>query len=294
MPAAATIDARLNGYPFKWRATRARPIQLTDRDVEILGAIHRYRVLHRQHICDLFFFGHSEEGSSARRRLAQLYEHGYLERIPRFAVQPMANPGPAYRLAARGASLLAECEGIPYAEFNYWGKTEDKFNRIGVVGHSHLEHNLLLASGRMHFEAEAPKANAKILLWLDSFDLRPSWETQRVKIEPVPGRTEFVPVTPDAYVTIGTAKGRGHFFLELDRGTEVISRHWRRKILTYSAYLNSGKFHEHYGVDGSVGFRVLVLTPSKQRSQNIAAAAADRSSMFMLTETNLFLADWNP
>lgn len=268
---------------------RAAPIQLTDRDAEILSAVHRYRVLHRQHIRDQFFHGQSEEGGSARRRLLQLYEHGYLERLPRFGVPPMNNPGPAYRLAARGAALLAECEGVPYAEFNYWGKTEDQDSRAGIVGHAHLEHNLLLASVRMHFETEAPRAGVRIHSWLDSFDLRMSWKTERVRIEVLPGRFEEAPITPDAYLALDTPKGRGHFFIELDRGSETISRHWRRKALAYQAYLTSGKFHARYGVDPTARFRLLAMAPADVRERNIAAVSEAAGLCVWTTTTSRLL-----
>ena len=56
-----------------------------------------------------------------------------------------------------------------------------------------------------------------------------------------------------------TEKGRGHFFLEFDRGTETIGKQWKRKVLAYQAYLRSGKFHQRYRADNQTGFRILTI-----------------------------------
>jgi hypothetical protein len=274
MPSPAIIEAQAKGYTYKKRAVRARPIQLTKRDTELIQAIHRYRVLHRAHIEDLFFAGVHDEGSSARRRLNLLYQHGYLERIPRFISPPTNNPGPAYRLAQRGAVFLAERTGIAMAEFNYWGKSEDRDSHIGSVGHSYLEHNLTLSDIRLWFEQQAQQAKCEIESWQDYFDLRASWKTERVAIkltETAP--LEDIAIAPDGYVVLKTEKGRGYFFLEFDRGTETIGKQWKRKVMAYKEYLRCGKFHQRYQVSEHTGFRVLTIATSMRRASNLHIAA---------------------
>jgi len=73
VPTEAVQHSRERGYRYKVRATRAKPIQLTQRDVELIQTVHKYRVLHRGQISKLFFAGINDEGSSARRRLNLLY-----------------------------------------------------------------------------------------------------------------------------------------------------------------------------------------------------------------------------
>jgi Replication-relaxation len=293
MPSTATIEARLKGYSSKWRSTRARPMQFTERDIQILSAVYRFRVLHRQQIGELFFMDASREGASARRRLNLLYQNGYIERIPRFPKPPMMNPGPAYRLAARGATILAEHEGVKFQDFNYWGKNEDKHHHLTKLSHSHLEHGLLLSEIRIVFERLCADKRYEIVTWLDDFDLRPSWKTERVNIA-LPNRLEEVAIAPDGYFVLATEKGRGHFFIEVDRGTETIGRGWQRKILAYKAYLRSGLFHQTYGVDPRAGFRVLVFAPAAIRAKNLHTASQrygspETASVFLMTETPRFL-----
>ena len=249
-------------------------MQLTQRDVAILEAVQRYRVLHRGQISEMFFAGVDDEGGSARRRLGLLYQHGYLERIPRYISPPMNNPGPAYRLAARGAAVLAQRSNIHVSRFNYWGRGEDADSHVTQVGHSYLEHALLLTDIRKAFEQQARAAGCRIETWLDYLELQKTWKTERVWIQLSPhAPRENLAIAPDGYFVLSTPKGRGHFFLEADRGTETIERQWKRKILAYAEYLRSGKFNLRYRVRTGIGFRVLTLTPTGLRATNLQHAA---------------------
>lgn len=286
MSSPAVIDARNKGYRYKVRATRARPMRLTPRDIRLLLAVHKYRVLHRGQVARLVFAQVDDQGSSARKRLNLLYQHGYLERIPRFAVPPHTNPGPAYRLAQRGAVVLARRANIRWPEFNYWGKGDDRDSHVRHLGHAYLEHNLVLADIRLWFEAQAGRAGCEIAVWKDYLDLRATWKTQRVVIHTSRYTCEDVPVTPDGYFVLQTQQGRGHFFLEFDRGSESVANHWKRKIRTYEEYLRSGKFHQHYQVDPEVGFRVVTITAAVKRAANLhqavgTYAAADNARLFL-------------
>jgi hypothetical protein len=124
-------------------------------------------------------------------------------------------------------------------------------------------------------ERAAEVSRCAIATWLDHFDLMPTWKTERVWIEPKnkPNPIEAA-ITPDSYFALDTPRGRGHFFIELDRGTETIYRAWQQKILAYKEYWRSGKFHQPYGVeDSAASFQVLAITPSQKRAANIVSAA---------------------
>jgi hypothetical protein len=105
-------------FPQKQRTRHSSPFQLTARDMNIIEAVHRYRMLERNQVEQLFFARadgptHTNTNRS-RERLRLLYRHGYLERILR-PIHPLLSnqQGPVYRLAARGAKLLAERSGVP-------------------------------------------------------------------------------------------------------------------------------------------------------------------------------------
>ena len=301
MPSAAYHHAQHHHYRYKVRATQAPPMQMTNRDLSILEAVHKYRVLHRGQISHQFFAGLKGEGqgSTARRRLGLLYQNGYLERIPRFVAPPMNNPGPAYRLAARGAAILAHQAGAAYKEFNYWGRAEDDTSHVTRLGHSYLEHALWLADLRKQFEQKAEAigaASCAIEKWLDYLELRKAWKTERVWVQLSPGTPrENLAIAPDGYFVLSTPKGRGHCFLEADRGTETIDKQWKRKLLAYTEYLASGKFHQRYRVAAGTGFRVLTITTTPVRARNLQQAAEryvpQNAKAFLFTSTDLFQAN---
>jgi hypothetical protein len=257
---------------------RKLPFQITARDVQVLSAVHRYRMLDRTQIERLFYVpehGQMTNSAHAIRRLKWLYEAGFLERVRRQGWWGKPNPGPAYRLANRGADLLAQQIGIESDAFMYWGKSDDRDYHPTRVSSTHVDHTLQMAEVRMTFERAAEASGCTLTTWLDHYDLMPTWKTERVWIVPN-HRTEGidVAVTPDAYFVLDTAQGRGHFFLELDRGTETIYRAWQQKVLAYKEYWRGGKFRQRYGVgDPNAAFRVLVITPTQKRAANIKVAA---------------------
>jgi hypothetical protein len=87
---------------------------------------------------------------------------------------------------------------------------------------------------------------------------------------------------------VGHPAWQGHFFIELDRGTETIYRAWQQKVLAYKAYWRSGKLGQRYEAgEPATSFRVLTICPSQKRAANIISAAQQYGS---LEAAGLFLA----
>lgn len=262
------------------QSARKLPLQITERDMQVFSAIHRYRMLDRTQIERLFYtpaHGRQTNTAHAVRRLKRFYEHGFLERVQRPGWWGKPNPSPAYRLANNGAKLLAEQIGIESDAFVYWGKGDDKDYHPTRVSSTHVDHTLQLAEVRMLIERAAEASKCTIATWLDHFDLMPTWKTERVWIQPRNKKNRIeVAITPDSYFALDTPLGRGHFFVELDRGTETIYRAWQQKVLAYKEYWRSGKFGQRYAQgEPTTSFRVLAICPSAKRSANIKGAAEE-------------------
>lgn len=265
---------------------------MTERDIAVLEAVHKYRMLERRQLQEMFFIkpgARSQNLTMTVTRLNYLYRYGFLERIQRKGWWGRPNPGPAYRLAKKGAQILAERQGLEPGQVAYWGKGDDIDWHPTRVGPHYIDHALLLADVRLMVEKAAMKSGCSIDKWIDQVDLLPTWKQERVTIELLPKRVkEDVPVTPDGYFSLITPHGKGHFFLEADRGTETIWRAWQRKILAYKEYFLSGKFAKRYGAGTpSIGFRVLVVAPSAKRVVNLKGAAEkygppEAASLFLL------------
>jgi hypothetical protein len=261
--------------PLKRRALHAPGFALTERDTVIVEAVYRYRMLERRQVEQLFFSTRGTNTNRARERLRLLYQHGYLERVARPVYSTTAHPGPVYRLALRGAQLVAERTGLPLRTIRYWGRGDDRDSHQTRVGEYFLTHGLALADVRIAIEQSAVTHGLTIRRWQDELGFRHTRDRDAVEVILADGDSpRRIPILPDGYFVIETPKGTGHFFLEVDLGSEPINRAWRQKLFGYKAYLGSGAFHARYGItDPSIGFRVLTTTPSKARATNLKAAA---------------------
>jgi hypothetical protein len=250
--------------------------------MEVLDAIQRYRALDCRMVQGMFF----PTEPQARRRLNLLYQHGFVERVYRPSYLLTERRGPVYRLARRGAKLLADAKGESLSEFFYWGKGDDRDNHQTQVSHMFLDHLVELAQIRLAFEKSIQPNLGHILEWQDDMDRRRRQRPASVWVTLSAGTRVQVPINPDAYALLTTPQSRGHFFVEHDRGTESVRKIWQRRILAYKEYLRSGLFHSQFGVNPPTGFRVLVVVRSRWRAQNILVAAqkygpAELSQIFL-------------
>ena len=84
-----------------------------------------------------------------------------------------------------------------------------------------------------------------------------------------------LPVRPDAFFTLEDSRrpegaNRAHFFLEADRSTATQTR-FKEKIRAYWHYLEQGLHATKFGIKN---FRVLTLTLTEARAENLCALAA--------------------
>ena len=232
-------------------------MRLTPRDLALIGAVHRYRVLRRDQAQLLLF----PSKNTANQRLKLLYQHGYLARR-RLPVEYGQGSGQAlYLLGGRGASLVADQLGLDLAETG-WRRSQNHVSSL------FLEHTLMVNEVRLAVELACQHDGHTIEVWLREDALRATPE--RVWIEPDGRQRRRVALVPDAYFRLISAHRRASFFLEADRATETNGR-WAQKILAYLAYLRSGAYLRRYG---SNCLRVLVVTTSHRRTENLLRTTA--------------------
>jgi hypothetical protein len=251
---------------FKRDSTSA-PLQLTDRDRDIIRLIHRHRFLRSHQITALM--GGSEQ--QIIRRLQLLYHHGHIER-PRAQIQYYERGGSraiAYGLGNKGGALLRRELGIA-VEIDSWS---EKNHAIGRV---FLEHTMLVSDVMVSLELACRKRGDVRLLYEDQLEQQSfQW---RVKIA---GGIELG-VVPDRVFALeftnpGGQTERAYFFLEADRGTMPVVRKglaqtsFYRKLLAYEAtWIN--KIHQrHLRIPR---FRVLTVTTSAARVTSLLQACS--------------------
>lgn len=267
---------RQNRRP-RFKRSPIRPMVLTPRDLDILRAVHRHRLLRSTHLIAL------SDGSrqTTLRRLQLLFHHGYLDRpLMQLDWYARGSEPLVYALGSRGAELL-EARG----EFRRGGIRWDTKNRN--VSRVFLHHTLAVAEVMVAFEiacqgregvqfippeemlAGAPEATRRLRLPF-------RWQVA-VRHD---GKLHRLGVEPDKVFGLrfeGEPEHRRHafFFLEADRGTMPIVRKglgqtsFLRKLLCYQETWRQGLHRRHLGIPN---FRVLTVTTSRERVEHLVEA----------------------
>lgn len=267
--AGQALDSK--SLPKYQREPRRVSFQFTDRDVEILRALNRYRYLRTGQIHQLLF---SDNGTvqSARRRLRNLYHHGYIARAQPYVQVGKPLPEIAYYIDRKGRKVLREHGENPYI----WRKG-------GEVKYHFLEHAIALSEFRIHFEkAVARLPDVELELFIPDFQMREAAEQYagrkryllfREAFHPV-HRKNFV-VHPDALIvlslSVGGVKQQLMLCLEIDRGTEGLER-IRDKLTGYHLAKEQRLFRQFGDISN---FFVLFQAPSEKRSDSIFHALVD-------------------
>lgn len=252
------------------RAALVAPIQITERDREIIRLVHRYRFLRSLQIVALL----DDRSQQLLRRLQLLYHHGFLER-PRAQIDYYHQSGSrhiVYGLGNKGGTLLKQELGVTFRDVS-WGEK----NR--GVGRMFLEHALLVSDVMVTIELACRERGIRLLI---ENDLAPSGKRQpfrwrvslnsRLKLGVIPDRV-FALEFSDASST----SQRAYFFLEADRGTMPVTRRnlsqtsFHRKLLAYEATWLQDLHRTRFGFHR---FRVLTVTTSATRLKSLVDACS--------------------
>ena len=267
------------------RVATVTPIQLTDRDRDIILLIHRYRFLRSHQIAALL--GGSEQ--QIVRRLQLLFHHGYLER-PRAQIKFVERGGSqplAYGLGNKGGALLRRELGIA-VDSDAWSEKNH------TVGRVFLEHALLVSDVMVSFELACRKRGVR-LLYEDELELPVQKKPFQwwVKIQ----NGMKLGVIPDAvfaleYKDQAGQMQRAYFYLEADRGTMPVVRKgmvqtsFFRKLLAYESTWTNKVHIRQLGIHR---FRVLTITTIPDRVQTMLQACSQLKrghGLFLFADTS--------
>ena len=254
-----------NYLPKHERAGKSVAFVLTDRDIEILRAVNRYRYLRTGQIKRLVFPENTTE-QSARRRLKYLFHNGYLGRVMPFVRVGEGSSETAYYVDKAGRDILQQA-----------GEEIAAYATGGQVKHQFLDHALDISEFRVHLElALADHPTVEMHRFTADFEVKTHTANaigkRRYKLfDEVahPVTKESYVVYPDALIVL---KGKGSleqyqrlYFVEIDRGTEGLNV-IKDKIIGYSLYLKQNVFAK-FGKFKT--FVVLLQTNSAKRAENI-------------------------
>ncbi len=243
------------------RVDNPTPMRLTERDKEIIRAVHDYRVLTQTQIQQLFF----GSKSTAQYRLMHLFQHGFLGR--RFLPVQSGRSPTLYVLDRKGMEVLRSEDGCDDERWRFW---DDR------SGHEFLAHSLAINDFRVGVTLACQNLGYALLTWRGEMEMKADYD--RVELRTPKGQRQRVSVIPDSYFVINTPRGKAHFFLELDRGTMTTGR-FQTKVAAYLAYYQNGQYQRRYGTQS---LRVLTVTLGQRRLESLkkVTEGAAQKTMF--------------
>ncbi len=231
------------------------PMRLTDRDREVICAVHACRLLRGDQIAALFFGSRS----TAQARLSRLFQHEYLERhfLSTVSGGPASSPA-LYTLGKRGVEVLVTDMGLERSDIHVPPR--------GALGWRQVEHLLAVNDVRVAITRAAKAQGWDLEEWRDAAAFRA--DPDYTVVADKKGKKQRKPVLPDGYFCLDTPRGKARCFLEVDRGTEALAR-FRPQVRVYQAYTASGGYQARFQAKS---LRVLVVTTTARRLASLQAA----------------------
>jgi hypothetical protein len=269
--------------------------RLKTTDCNILECLAEYRVLTVSQVAAIFH----KSRQVTRRRLHDLEERGLVEVVGTEFGRGRGRPENSLGLAERGIEVIKERgllgQDAPYKK---------------VLGDSLFpkDHQLLVNWFRIHLmEIDRMLSRVSIKVFAHNSLYIPKGQDGRIVItdcSPVPGSgMKGIKFTPDAVfaITDSVAGKTCLFFLEVDRGTEIVASpkrdmiDIRQKIVNYQWYFHSGGYKRYKEVFKAnfCGFRLLFLTSTYGRLVGLCklTQAMEPSNFIWLTEYGRLFGD---
>ncbi len=245
--------------------------QITDRDIAVVVSVYKYRYLTGEQIQTLYF----PSETIRNRRLQRLIRHGYIKPFEILNI-----PVRLFRLTKKGADLVAYTLEVPLEDLLWKPNTKDPKDyyfmrhfvatndfRITLTRACESRDDLDLRGfipehyGAKHLSGKVTKYIKDLAF--DIYDPR-----------------EQISHTPDAVFCLGKDDRSALFFLEIDRGTEALSNRDKGVLKMIRFYLGYAKdrtfagYAEDFKTDPFKTFRVLIVTTSRKRLQNMRSASS--------------------
>jgi hypothetical protein len=289
---------------------RLEPRRITDRSLNIIAIIERYKFLPSSLIAQLAG-GHPKR---TMRHLQTLYHNGF---INRFTFPRVGNPGEFiyYLDDVRALELLVtagadrealDFEGIKrnrektYADINLGGRIDDMQGRL-----MHLLHEVMISRFHAMIERACRQSNDEVELaeWRQGPSLWNRVEVAKLQQDAngnwrEKDETEILPHRPDAFFALrfkNAPQGQqiANFFYEADRKHTSIKKH-NRKLRAHFHYIVKQRRHEaDYGIKRVRA--VLIETTDMYWADDLRAAARHPtvsgnkpSPLFWFTTSEIF------
>jgi len=207
--------------------------------------------------------------------MKKLFHYGYLDRPPIQKQMRWAGGSHEmiYALTEKGRRAL---EDVKPTSTDHFVQHRRKYQM------AHILHELMIARFRATISLAIQNHSPfQMSFWRVGNDLRLELSQN--------GTNQML--IPDGFFAIRNGDQEEHFFVEADRSTMPLTRpeksrgtSWDRKIAKYEEYHRSGIHKREFQ---TAGFRVLTITPSEKRRDNIREIASQsqlRSAFYIASE----------
>lgn len=248
---------------------KPKPTVLTERDYDIAESLFKYRFLAVSQLQRLHF----PSLQTAYRRSRQLRLAGILKT---FTVPGISEA--ICTLDKQGLGLVAIKTGVDARDLSSsLGSPQPK-------DYYFMKHFLAITDFRILLNESCRKVDVELLGFIPDYYAEVSGRQVARKyirdiVSDIRTGQGSVAHIPDAVFALRKGGKNALFFLEVDRGTEVVSNDARgvlKAILFYNAYLAEGKYQRYacdFGVEEFRAFRVLFVTTNEKRIEQIRKAA---------------------
>lgn len=250
------------------RAGQDRAAVLTARDFDVLRDLYKYRYLSVTQIQRLHF----PSLQTAYRRLRAL---SALKCVAGFTAPHV--PEHIYYLEKPGAQLVADNLGVRLADLTW--------RHVGREPKDYyfLRHFLAVNDFRILLAQGCTGDEVRLLGFIPEYLGTKGVGAEATKyikevICDISNKTERISHTPDAVFALEKRGVPALFFLEIDRGTEVVGREDKgvlKCVRFYLSLLAGGEYQRYqadFGCQSFKGFRALLVTTSEARVGNIRRA----------------------
>lgn len=224
-------------------------------DLDLLRSLADFHFLEPDHFQKLS----SRNIISIRRRLRQMFERGYLERlkVPLEHEKGIYRLTSVYYLAPRGLDLARQ---YGLADQDHRHNSEKKIRLI--------EHDLQISNFHLCLQLACQNGNLELI----------SWEQRRAVLQDsVQSKNERLSVNPDALFALTNKdkpaeQNTNYFFLEMvlarESKYENKESYFVRKMRAYFEYAKQNRHRERWGIPN---FRVITIVPTYQRAVNLCS-----------------------
>lgn len=243
--------ARLPHYE---RAKEPPHMRLTDRDRELIAAIHAYDGMLAEYQIQQLFFPDVTDPRYVQDRLSKLFHNGYLAKPDEGRRRQIK--WTVYWLGPKGVEMLAGDAGVPVTKF----KWRRPYERWGQVDHDVHTNDVHIAVS----QAVSGLSEFRLMEWVgeQEFHRHPD----QIEFLDNSGEKQKRIIYPDGYFLLGWYKNGAEkpdklrFLLEFDRGHHSGINFAAEKVRPGIAYLRSLQYKERFGFNAG-RWLVVIDTP---------------------------------